>query len=53
MASDDEYTGRNDSIERKGFKDNNSPKILKTKKNKPFVKKEEYLNYIQINNTKY
>ena len=52
-VSDDEYTGRNDSIEREGFKDNTSPKILKIMKKKPFVKTEENLDYTQINNTKY
>ena len=52
-VSDDEYTGRNDSIEREGFKDNTSPKILKILKKKPFVKTEENLNYTQVNNTKY
>ena len=43
----------NDSIEREGFKDNTSPKILKILKKKPFAKTEENLNYTQINQTKY
>ena len=52
-VSDDEYTGRNNSMEREGFKDNTSPKILKIMKKKPFVKTEENLNFTQVNNTKY
>ena len=58
-VSDDEYTGRNNSIEREGFKDNTSPKILKILKKKPYVKTEENLNFTQAqvnninDNTKY
>ena len=51
--SDDELTGRNNSMEREGFKENTSPKILKIMKKKPFTKTEENLNFTQVNNTKY
>ena len=51
-VSDDEYNGRNDSLEKEGFKENTSPKILKILKKKPFVKTEENLNFTQVNNSK-
>ena len=52
-VSDDEYTGRNDSIEREVIKEHHtSPRIVKILKKKPYVKTEENLNYTQINNTK-
>ena len=52
-VSDDEYTGRNDSMEKEDIKDNiTSPKILKILKKKPFLKTEENLEYTQVNNTK-
>ena len=51
-VSEDEMTGRNDSTEREGYKDNTSPKILKILKKKPFVKTEENLNFTQVNNSK-
>ena len=37
-VSDDDMTGRNDSIEREGFKDNTSPKILKILKKNHLLK---------------
>ena len=40
-------------MEKEGFKDNTSPKIMKILKKKPFVKTEENLNFTQVNNIKY
>ena len=51
-VSDDEYNGKNDYLEKEGFKENTSPKILKILKKKPFVKTEENLNFTQGNNSK-
>jgi hypothetical protein len=50
--SDDEYTGRNNSVERDGIKDHTSvsPKIMKILKRKPFLKTDENFDSSIINN---
>ena len=50
--SDDEYTGRNNSVERDGIKDHisASPKIMKILKRKPLIKTEENFDYSITNN---
>ena len=50
--SDDEYTGRNNSVERDGIKEHISvsPKIMKILKRKPLLKTEENFDYSITNN---
>ena len=50
--SDDEYTGRNNSVERDGIKDHTSvsPKIMKILKRKPLLKTDENFDYSITNN---
>ena len=51
--SDDEYTGRNNSVERDGIKDHHisgSPKIMKILKRKPLLKTDENFDYSITNN---
>jgi len=50
--SDDEYTGRNNSVERDGLKDHISvsPKIMKILKRKPLLKTDENFDYSITNN---
>ena len=50
--SDDEYTGRNNSVERDGNKDHTSasPKIMKILKRKPLLKTDENFDYSITNN---
>jgi hypothetical protein len=50
--SDDEYTGRNNSVERDGIKEHisASPKIMKILKRKPLLKTEENFDYSITNN---
>ena len=52
-VSDDEYSRRNDTAEKEGFKDNTSPKIIKILKKKQFMRTEENGDLNDTNNSKF
>ena len=52
-VSDDELSRRNDTMEKEGFKDKNSPKILKIMKKKQYIRTEENVDFTDTNNSKF
>ena len=52
-VSDDEMSRRNETAEKEGFNDKNSPKIVKIMKKKPYIKTEENVNFTDTQNSKF
>ena len=52
-VSDDEYSRRNDTAEKEGFKDETSPKIMKIMKKKQYIRTEENVDLTETNNSKF
>ena len=51
--SDDEYSRRNDIMDKEDYQDKNSPKIMKIMKKKQYMKTEENVDLTDINNSKF